>query len=128
MNVYFIFLFQYATLNEEAGELNMMISNVRIASEKMNLNDADRLTVSDSINNMDKRYAQLSRTIEDKISTVNSKLHSVKRLQHKIEESKALLQKAEGLMAKPVSTQAEDITETLIIYQVNRWFLLSKLC
>lgn len=114
----FLCLFQYAALNEDAGELNMMISNVRIASEKMQLNDADRLTVSDTINNMDKRYAQLSRTIVDKISTINSKLQSVKRLQYKIEEAKTLLQKAEGLLAKPVSTQTEEITETLSVYQV----------
>lgn len=118
VNTPFLFLFQYAALNEDAGELNMMISNVRIASEKMQLNDADRLTVSDTINNMDKRYAQLSRTIEDKISTINSKLQSVKRLQYKIEEAKTLLQKAEGLLAKPVSTQTEEITETLNVYQV----------
>lgn len=118
VNTPFLCLFQYAALNEDAGELNMMISNVRIGSEKMQLNDADRLTVSDTINNMDKRYAQLSRTIEDKISTINSKLQSVKRLQYKIEEAKTLLQKAEGLLAKPVSTQTEEITETLNVYQV----------
>jgi hypothetical protein len=112
-------VFQYAQLNEEAGELNMMISNVSIATEHMNLNDADRLTVNDSVSSMQKRYAQLSRTIEDRISTVNNKLQSVKRLQHKVEEAKALLQKAESQLARPVSTQAEDISEALTVYQVR---------
>ncbi|XP_026681896.1 girdin homolog [Diaphorina citri] len=117
---------KYAQLNEEAGELNMMISNVSIATEHMNLNDADRLTVNDSVSSMQKRYAQLSRTIEDRISTVNNKLQSVKRLQHKVEEAKALLQKAESQLARPVSTQAEDISEALTVYQklldeINSW-------
>lgn len=96
----------------------MMLSNVRIATDHMNLNEADRLTVTDLVNSLQSRYALLSRVIEDRIATVSSKLQSVKRLQHKVEEAKALLQRAEAQLSKPLSTQAEDITEALQGYQV----------
>uniref|UniRef100_A0A8D8Q2T6 Nesprin-1 n=1 Tax=Cacopsylla melanoneura TaxID=428564 RepID=A0A8D8Q2T6_9HEMI len=117
---------KYAQLNEDAGECNMMLSNVRLATEHMNLNEPDRLTVTDTVNSLQTRYALLSRTVEDRIAAVTNKLQTIKRLQHKVEEAKALLTKAEALLSKPVSTQADDITETLQNYQklldeINGW-------